>query len=189
VTNVGLTACILLAAASLVCGCTSYHSKQAICTPAQDPPSSDAMVVTEQDSGLLLLSLFEVAEPDHYAVLLERARERYACERMHHPQLDFYTVHWVLVAFPIVRVTFVCDRTKPAMVPTSLPAGLPPPRPGRRPGEETPPWQPYPDSDAPGGAAPKPPSAQPDPEAGREPTDSPSRQPSDLESTPEEQKR
>ncbi len=69
--------------------------------------------MTEEDSGLSLLGLFQLSEPDHYAVLLERARRRHRCERMHHAQLDFFTDHWLLVAFPISRMTLVCETGGP----------------------------------------------------------------------------
>ena len=92
------------------------------------PPSSDATFVTEEDSGLMLLGVFELAEPDHYAVLLERARRRYHCQRFHHAQLDFYTDYWLIISFPISRLTLICEKgPAPAAEPTGakLPAKQP----------------------------------------------------------------
>ena len=100
----------LLVAALLPAACTIHHSKQALWTPQQQPPAADAEFVTEEDSGLSLFGVIMLAEPDHYAVLLERARQHYRCERMHHAQLDFFTDHWLLVAFPISRITLICER-------------------------------------------------------------------------------
>ena len=94
--------------------CTLHHSKQALSTTDQTPPSSGATFVTEEDSGLSLFGLFVLSEPDHYAVLLERARRRHRCSRMHHAQLDFFTDHWIIVAFPISRMTLVCERQQGA---------------------------------------------------------------------------
>jgi hypothetical protein len=104
----------LLACALLATGCTIHHSKQALWTPQQQPPAPDAQFVTEEDSGLSLFGVFMLAEPDHYAVLLERARQLYRCDRMHHAQLDFFTDHWLIIAFPISRMTLICERTAPA---------------------------------------------------------------------------
>jgi hypothetical protein len=101
----------LLVGALVPTGCTIHHSKQALWTPQQKPPSPDAQFITEEDSGLSLFGIFMLAEPDHYAVLLERARQRYRCERMHHAQLDFFTDHWLIIAFPISRMTLICERT------------------------------------------------------------------------------
>jgi hypothetical protein len=101
---------LALAFALAASGCTIHHSKQALWTPQQTPASPDATFVTEEDSGLSLFGVFVLAEPDHYAVLLERARQRYRCERMHHAQLDFFTDFWIIVAFPIARMTLICER-------------------------------------------------------------------------------
>jgi hypothetical protein len=102
----------LLAAASG--GCTLNHSKQALWAEHQPEPRPDATFVTEEDSGLMLLGAFTLTEPDHYAVLLERARRRHRCERMHHAQLDFFTDHWLIVAFPVSRMTLICEHSAPA---------------------------------------------------------------------------
>ena len=40
----------------------------------------------------------------------ERARRRHGCLSIHHAQLDYYLDHWLIVAFPIARVTLLCDR-------------------------------------------------------------------------------
>ncbi|HTV20776.1 MAG TPA: hypothetical protein VMG12_18960, partial [Polyangiaceae bacterium] len=74
-------------------GCTLHHSKQALSADAATgaPPPADARFVTEEDSGLSILGMFVVAEPDHYAVLLERMRRDHRCARLLYPQLDFYT--------------------------------------------------------------------------------------------------
>lgn len=101
---------------ALCAGCTFHHSKQALALPNEPPPVPNATFVTEEDSGLSLLGLIDLAEPDHYAVLIERARRRYRCARVHHAQLDFFTDHWLLAAFPIARITMICDpalRAKP----------------------------------------------------------------------------
>lgn len=108
----GLTAC-----GSLV-GCTLAHSKQALWNEAQRPPAASATFVTEEDSGLSLFGLVVVTEPDHYAVLLERARRRFRCDRLVYPQLDFFTDYWLVVAFPIARVTVLCETSsKPVSAP------------------------------------------------------------------------
>ena len=95
-------------------GCTLHHSKQALLLPNEPPPAPNATFVTEEDSGLSLFGLIELAQPDHYAVLMERARRRYRCARVHHAQLDFFTDHWLLAAFPIARITMICDPELPA---------------------------------------------------------------------------
>jgi hypothetical protein len=92
-------------------GCTLHHSKQALWAETAVEPRSNATFVTEEDGGLMLLGAFTISEPDHYAVLLERARRRHRCERMHHAQLDFFTDHWVIVAFPVSRMTLICEHT------------------------------------------------------------------------------
>ncbi|MCA9628259.1 MAG: hypothetical protein KC766_11360 [Myxococcales bacterium] len=95
---------------ALACsGCTIHHSKQALYAANEPTPEPDATFVQEEDSGLSLFGVFQIAEPDHYAVLLERARRRYRCSRIHHAQLDFFTDHWLLIAFPISRITAICD--------------------------------------------------------------------------------
>jgi hypothetical protein len=98
-------------AASLCSGCVLHHSKQALWSDLESIPDDTATFETEEDSGVSLFGIIQIAEPDHYAVLLERLRRRYQCTRMHHVQLDFYTDHWLLIAFPISRVTLICDRT------------------------------------------------------------------------------
>lgn len=100
-----------LAALLLLCAtsCTIHHSKQALWTPTQGPASERARFVTEEDSGLSIFGIFMLSEPDHYAVLLERARRKHRCAKMHHAQLDFFTDHWLIVAFPISRMTLICE--------------------------------------------------------------------------------
>ncbi|MEZ4371408.1 MAG: hypothetical protein R3B07_11315 [Polyangiaceae bacterium] len=99
----------LLATLLLLSGCTLHHSKQALVGGEEPPPAPNATFIQEEDSGVSLLGFVEIAEPDHYAVLLERARRRYKCGRIHHVQLDFFTDHWLLIAFPISRITAICD--------------------------------------------------------------------------------
>ena len=116
-----------LAAAALAASlgaCTLHHSKQALSAeiPAGPPPAPDARFVTEEDSGLSLFGLFVLAEPDHYAVLLERMRRDYRCARLSYPQLDFYTDHWLLIAFPITRITSLCEPELPGAPPGAVPA-------------------------------------------------------------------
>lgn len=96
-----------LVLAALGSGCTLHYSKQAI-TEAVDP-SREATFISEEDSGLSLLSVFQVSEPDHFAVLLARAKRRYRCARIHSVQLDFYAEIWLIVSFPIARITAVCE--------------------------------------------------------------------------------
>ena len=105
-----LALALALAFALPLSGCTLNHSKQALWASTEPVPSKDATFVTEEDSGLMILGAFTLAEPDHYAVLLERARRQFHCDRMHHAQLDFYTDHWVIVAFPVSRITLICER-------------------------------------------------------------------------------
>jgi hypothetical protein len=93
----------------LALGCTMAHSRQALWTSHGVTPSPDATFVQEEDSGLSLFGLVEVTEADHYAVLMERLRRRYRCSKVHHAQLDYFTDHWLLVAFPISRITAVCE--------------------------------------------------------------------------------
>ena len=99
----------------LTMSCTLHHSKQALWAGEKPEPRPDATFVTEEDSGLMLFGAFNLAEPDHYAVLLERARRRHRCESMHHAQLDFYTDHWLIVAFPVSRITLICEHSPPAV--------------------------------------------------------------------------
>lgn len=105
----------------VLASCTTYHSKQALSSATPEPPAPSATFVSEEDSGLMLLSLFTVTEPDHYAVLLERARRRHRCTRMRLAQLDFYTDSWLVVAFPIARVTLLCEHS--AETPEPAPPG------------------------------------------------------------------
>jgi hypothetical protein len=91
-------------------GCTFHHSKQALWTDSTEPPGKEATFVSEEDSGLALLGVFVLSEPDHYTVLLDRARRHHRCAKLTHAQLDFYTDNWLIVAFPIARVTLVCTR-------------------------------------------------------------------------------
>jgi hypothetical protein len=90
-------------------GCTIHHSRQAISGDIDHVPAPAARFVTEDDSGLLLFGLVSLSEPDHYAVLLERARSKHRCGRLSHAQLDFYTDHWLLVGFPVARLTVLCE--------------------------------------------------------------------------------
>jgi hypothetical protein len=90
-------------------GCTVAHSRQALWTSHGVTPSRDATFVQEEDSGLSLFGLVQITEADHYAVLMERLRRRYRCSKVHHAQLDYFTDHWLLVAFPISRITAVCE--------------------------------------------------------------------------------
>ena len=100
-----------LLALQLLAGCTLYHSKQALHagSPSEPPASTEARFVSEEDSGLSVFGMFVLAEPDHYAVLLERMRRDHRCRRLLYPQLDFYTDHWFLIAFPISRITSLCE--------------------------------------------------------------------------------
>lgn len=100
-----------LLALPLLAGCTLYHSKQALYAgaPSEQPASPEARFVSEEDSGLSVFGMFVLAEPDHYAVLLERMRRDHRCRRLLYPQLDFYTDHWLLIAFPISRITSLCE--------------------------------------------------------------------------------
>jgi hypothetical protein len=102
---------VLLCAALSVppTGCTIAHSKQAIWQPQTTPPSENARFVTEEDSGLAIGGIITITEPDHYAVLLERARKHHRCKKLHFAQLDYYSDFWVLVSFPIARLTMICE--------------------------------------------------------------------------------
>jgi hypothetical protein len=104
-----------LVALSLLCfasGCTIYHSRQADFATVDGQLEPTATFITEEDSGLSLLGIFVITEPDHFSVLLDRAQRRYNCSSLRFAQLDFYTDHWVIVAFPISRVTLVCEPPK-----------------------------------------------------------------------------
>lgn len=104
-----LSPIIVLSLCAVSAGCTVHHSRQAM-DPSELRPTPDAVFVSEEDSGLgIFLGLFIVSEPDHYAVLLERLRRRYRCARIHHGELEFRTDHWLLIAFPIARVTAICE--------------------------------------------------------------------------------
>ena len=94
---------------AIVSGCTVPHSRQALWTSHATMPSDEATFVEEEDSGLMLLGLIQLTEPDHYAVLTERLRRRHRCAKVHHAQLDYFTDHWLIVAFPVSRVTAVCE--------------------------------------------------------------------------------
>lgn len=108
-------------------GCTLQHSKQALYVDSAraEPASPGARFVTEEDSGLSIFGLFVLAEPDHYAVLLERLRRDHRCARLLYPQLDFYTDHWFLIAFPISRITSLCEPEADGSAGAPIPA-LPP---------------------------------------------------------------
>ena len=90
----------LICLSALLGACTMPHSKQALLV---DPstPTERARFVTEEDSGVALFGILTFSEPDHYAVLLERARRTHRCARLHHAQLDYYTDHWIVLAFPL----------------------------------------------------------------------------------------
>jgi len=96
---------------SLACmNCTFHHSKQALWAGSAPAPRANATFVSSEDSGLMLFGIFTLSEPDHYAVLLERARRQFHCDRMRDAQLDFYTEYWILVSYPISRITLICER-------------------------------------------------------------------------------
>lgn len=97
----------VLALFFVLSGCTLHYSKQAMFEAVE--PSPDATFVSEEDSGLDLFGIVTLSEPDHFAVLVARAKRRYRCDRMHSIQLDYYSEFWILVAFPIVRITAVCE--------------------------------------------------------------------------------
>ena len=106
----GLVAtCAVLLAFGGGLGCTVHHSRQAIAADLTQAPPPNSRFVTEDDSGLLLFGAISLSEPDHYAVLVERLRRKHKCGRLSNAQLDFYTDHWLLVAFPVARVTAVCE--------------------------------------------------------------------------------
>jgi len=93
-------------------GCTWHHSRQALGPDYFTTPGDDATFVSEEDSGLTLLRVATLSEPDHYAVLIERMRRRYRCASIRHLQLDLYTDDWLILEFPIVRITAICEREK-----------------------------------------------------------------------------
>lgn len=94
--------------------CALPHSRQAMPSNTDAPPSADARFVDEEDSGLLLFGFLRIAEADHYAALMARMRARYKCAALTYPQLDYFTDHWLVVAFPIVRVTAICEPERGA---------------------------------------------------------------------------
>lgn len=109
----------------LLSGCTLHYSKQALYEAVD--PSPDATFVSEEDSGLFILSLFQVSEPDHFAVLLARAKKRYRCSKIHSIQLDYYSEIWLIVSFPIARITAICEPEGAAPPPAPPPAEPSPP--------------------------------------------------------------
>jgi hypothetical protein len=90
-------------------GCTVHHSRQAVGADLDRVAPASSRFVTEDDSGLLLLGLISLSEPDHYSVLLERARRKHKCARLSQGELDFSTDHWLIVAFPVARLTLLCE--------------------------------------------------------------------------------
>jgi hypothetical protein len=98
-------ALIVLAASSANTGCVISHSRQAMSPNLDEAPPANARFVQEEDSGLLIGGFIQVSDADHFAVLLARLRERNRCKRLSSAQLDYYTDHWVIVAFPVARVT------------------------------------------------------------------------------------
>jgi hypothetical protein len=138
----------LIAILFLASSCTLYHSKIPIADTGDSEISSDAVFVTEDDSGLALLGIFVVSEPDHYSVLMERARRRYKCERLHHVQLDFYSDYWLFVGFPIARITAICEPEKTEEEKGGTPAPVEPePAPKPEPAPTPVPETPAPESD------------------------------------------
>jgi hypothetical protein len=121
-TDIGWQIRLIGACGLFVSACTLHHSKQALSATDSASPSSNATFVTEEDSGLMLFGVLQLSEPDHYAVLLERARRRFRCARVHHAQLDFFTDHWILVSFPIARLTLVCEPPSPRSVHITKPS-------------------------------------------------------------------
>jgi hypothetical protein len=101
---------LLITALLAAGGCTWHHSRQALGPDYSITPADDATFVSEEDSGLTLFRIITLSEPDHYAVLVERMRQRYRCAAIHHLQLDLYTDDWLILEFPIVRLTAICDR-------------------------------------------------------------------------------
>lgn len=90
-------------------GCTVHHSRHALNPDLKASPPPNSRFVSEDDSGLLLFGIVTLSEPDHYAVLVERARRKHRCGKLSQGQLDFFTEHWLLVGFPVVRVTLLCE--------------------------------------------------------------------------------
>ncbi len=105
-----LASLLLLATA----GCTIHHSREAIAGDLSYVPPPNTRFVSEDDSGLLLFGLISFSEPDHWAVLVERLRRKHQCGRLTQAELDFYTDYWILVAFPVARVTMLCEPVAPA---------------------------------------------------------------------------
>ncbi|MEQ8982997.1 MAG: hypothetical protein RL846_33950 [Deltaproteobacteria bacterium] len=119
-----MKAWLMVVLAAALSGCTLHYSRQAVVEAIE--PSHDATFITEEDSGLSLLSLFLVSEPDHFGVLMARAKRRYRCARIHSVQLDYYAEVWLLVSFPIARITAICEPTlhaAPPMTKTSSVGG------------------------------------------------------------------
>jgi hypothetical protein len=90
-------------------GCVIAHSRQAMSPNLDEAPPANARFVQEEDSGLLIGGFIQVSDADHFAVLLARLRERNRCKHLSSAQLDYYTDHWVVVAFPVARVTALCE--------------------------------------------------------------------------------
>lgn len=164
-------ACFVLLTSSLMAfsGCTFRHSRQAIGADVLATPADDARFVTEEDAGLALLGLLVLSEPDHYAVLMERARRKNDCARLTHAQLDYYSDGWILVSFPIARITALCEPRR---------EGSPSPNGPDVDGEPTGPRGPSTDADPPpepaasSGPAPEPaplPQAEPEPTPSEDP--------------------
>ncbi len=95
-------------------GCTVHHSRQAVGADLEHIPPGSSRFVTEDDGGLLLFGIISLSEPDHYSVLLERARRKHKCGHLAQGQLDFYTDHWLIVAFPVARLTLLCEPAQHA---------------------------------------------------------------------------
>lgn len=107
-------------------GCVIAHSRQAMSPDLGETPPANARFVQEEDSGLLIGGFIQVSDADHFAVLLARLRERNRCKRLSSAQLDYYTDHWVVVAFPVARVTALCEpQDAPAPPSASAPAPAP----------------------------------------------------------------
>lgn len=113
--RVSLLALPLLAQSS----CVIAHSRQALAPNLDESPPPKARFVQEEDSGLLIAGFIQIAEADHYAVLLARMREHHRCKRISSAQLDYYTDHWILVAFPIARLTALCEPADPTPTPSA----------------------------------------------------------------------
>lgn len=119
--------CVVVTLAAMAAGCTMHHSTTPIADARPIKIEPGAKFVSSDDSGLAILGLFLISEPDHYAVLIERIRRRYNCAEIHHAQLDSYSDFWFFVSFPILRITAICDQARPA--PPKPPAPKPPPPP------------------------------------------------------------